>query len=109
MGSSGTGSSIIGNCYMIYTIILSQPSTVELPPSYESLFMGDSPPSYNIAANDDDDDVHETDPKAVLVAASSADEANVTAANAGLEQNYSVDHVAVTNDTTTGTTLGEDA
>merc|ERR1712226_954983 len=35
---------------------LSQPSTVELPPSYESLFMGDSPPSYNIAANDAEND-----------------------------------------------------
>ena len=84
---------------------LSQPSTVELPPSYESLFMGDSPPSYNIAANDDIDP--ETDPEAVLVAASSVDEANVTAANAGLEQNYSVDHVAVTN--ADDTTLGGDA
>ena len=35
---------------------LSLPSTVELPPSYESLFMGDSPPSYNIAANDAEND-----------------------------------------------------
>jgi len=34
---------------------ITQPSTVELPPSYESLFMGDSPPSYNIAANDDEE------------------------------------------------------
>lgn len=30
-----------------------QPSTVELPPSYESLFMGESPPSYNVAASDE--------------------------------------------------------
>lgn len=34
----------------------SQPSTVELPPSYESLFMSESPPSYNVAASEAETD-----------------------------------------------------
>ena len=32
---------------------LTQPASVELPPSYESLFMSESPPSYTIAASDE--------------------------------------------------------
>ena len=32
---------------------LTQPASVELPPSYESLFMSESPPSYTIAASED--------------------------------------------------------
>jgi hypothetical protein len=31
---------------------LTQPASVELPPSYESLFMSESPPSYTIAASE---------------------------------------------------------
>ena len=38
----------------------SQPQTVELPPSYESLFMSESPPSYNVAASEaETDQMHE--------------------------------------------------
>ena len=36
----------------------SQPSTVELPPSYESLFMGDSPPSYEATNTLEEEDDH---------------------------------------------------
>ena len=65
---------------------LSQPSTVELPPSYESLFMGDSPPSYNIAAND-----AQNDPTEVITASS----ATASASSEGGHHN-SVDLVAAT-------------
>jgi len=67
---------------------LSQPSTVELPPSYESLFMGDSPPSYNIAAND-----AENDPTEVITASTPA----ASEGHPNLGQNHnSVDLVAAT-------------
>ena len=42
----------------LFTIF--QPQTVELPPSYESLFMSESPPSYNVAASEaETDQMHE--------------------------------------------------
>jgi len=69
---------------------LSQPSTVELPPSYESLFMGDSPPSYNIAANDAENDPRDPDPEAAGVTTPSV----MAPGHPNVGQNHSVDLVA---------------
>jgi len=89
---------------------LSQPSTVELPPSYESLFMGDSPPSYNIAAND-----AQNDPTEVITASSTATASAASSSSEGGHHN-SVDLVAATtnlidddtNDTTNTTAIEVD-
>jgi len=54
----------------------SQPQTVELPPSYESLFMSESPPSYNVAASEaETDQMHEQQQQAVEAVIDEADEA----------------------------------
>ena len=89
---------------------LSQPSTVELPPSYESLFMGDSPPSYNIAANDAQNDPTE------VITASSATAASAASSSSEGGHHNSVDLVAATtnlidddtNDTTNTTAIEVD-
>ena len=59
----------------------SQPSTVELPPSYESLFMSESPPSYNVAASEAETDEQMQNLEALEAAAANNTETE-TVANA---------------------------